>query len=202
MRSLFSILLLLALFFVYTGCKPLIVILKGNGAPPKKERELIEARGDSMLTGLKAAALYIYPVTVPSQMNKFHVQYSIKIAEALKNAGFTNITILKDEPREIPYTPQSNQAAMFWERAMGFSKYVKNHPGKPDGFMVMVDVLGTPGKWIGGVHLYTANTSGDLAHIIFWNSHWELFKEFNPKDLDDVSKMISTYLIRSAKPAR
>ena len=60
-------------------------------------------------------------------------------------------------------------------------------------------MLGAPERGsIGAVHVMAVTATGEMAYRRLWNSHQPLYKEVQPRSLDDVVQMVVTDLSRSA----
>jgi len=68
-------------------------------------------------------------------------------------------------------------------------------------YVLAVDVLGAPERGsVGAVHAMAVTARGELAYHAIWNSHQDLYKEIQPRTLDDANKMVIADLARwSAK---
>jgi len=83
---------------------------------------------------------------------------------------------------KMPVKWGHDQAKMAQRSAKAFASKVKD-AGIQTEYALLIEILSNPGETqVGGVHYYLSDRSGNLADGGLTNSHWEEFKEVQPKD--------------------
>jgi hypothetical protein len=179
-------------------------LVHNSGAPPKAERQRLEARKDSTARALPTHRLVVLPVTVLARGNPADTVAARAIAGELARRGLGAPTVA---PRgdSLPFRAQPNEARIFWDRFLALAAHERAHPRPDADYVLQVDVFGAPERGsIGAVHAMMVAHDGTLAYSGFWNSHQPLYKEMRPTTLDDVARMVATDLERhaAARPPR
>lgn len=105
-------------------------------------------------------------------------------------------------PVALPFEPHPNQAMIFWRRFRALQSAVRAQPPADADLVLHVDVIGTPGRVLGAVHVIGVGADGTMRSMGFWNSHQPLWKEVRPVTLDDALRMVVLDAERSVRAAR
>jgi hypothetical protein len=122
----------------------------------------------------------VYPVNV---INPFRMDHDTGLAD--KVVSFLNTEGLAkalptDTPVRYTFEPSSVQPKMAAAGARALSAQVKKDGIETD-YALLIEIL-EKRTGLHGVHFYLADSSGQLADGGLTNSHWEEFKEVQPKD--------------------
>ena len=192
-----SLLLVFLLFSQCGGinktCRLTGVLIKAivtrSGAPPKAELRAIEAREQEFLHECRNKKLLIYAVNILGNRPAIDSAGAVAMQTQLAEIGIQNTEIFS-EPLNLPFRPQPNEAAIFWERAQAFQGEIV-HIASASAYVLMIDVFGNlrAGK-IAAVHGYVATPDAQLAYINLYNSHHDLFRQVAPQTVSDACRLI------------
>ncbi len=176
-----------------------LAVVHNSGAPPRAERDRIDVREAAMLANLGRARVLVLPVTILGREQRFDSAAAVRFADSLKALGVQAKASGTAVP--LPYEPQPNELFTFWTRFKALGDWVRAHPASDADYVLAIDVLGAPERGsVGAVHAMAVTARGELAYRALWNSHQDLYKEIQPRTLDDANKMVITDLARrSAK---
>lgn len=130
-------------------------------------------------------SITVFPVRVVAGQN---AEYNVElgqsvldylIAENIGQGGLSPIAAT------FPVQWHRNQAKMLRESAQNFSLIVKEMHIETD-YVFMVETLGNADKThIGGVHCYLLTSDGEFVDTRLTNSHWDEYKQVEPKTPQD-----------------
>jgi hypothetical protein len=175
-----------------------VAVVHNSGAPPHEEMVRIDEREREFLRTLSHRRVLILPVAVLGRTVRSDTATAVAIAEQLRarNLGLASVG---GEPIVLPFERQPNEAVILWSRFKALAASVAAHPRNDIDYVVQVDVLGSPERGsIGAVHVMAVTAAGEMAYRRLWNSHQALYKEVQPRSLDDVVRMVVTDLSRGA----
>lgn len=177
-----------------------VAVVHQSGAPPRAERDRIDAREAEMLKRLAGSRVVVLPVAILGRNRRYDSTAAAKLAESLSVRGVRATAAAA--PMALPYEPQPNELLTFWTRFKALGDSVRAHPVADADYVLAVDVMGAPERGsVGAVHaMAVTGTGGELTYRAGWNSYQSLYKEIKPRSLDDASRMVVTDLARrSAK---
>lgn len=99
----------------------------------------------------------------------------------------------------LPTVWYMNEAKMLGESAAAFGAWVREHPVETRYALIADYLLGERG--VGGVHVVVVDGDGRVVDVSLWNSHWDAFKEVEPRDVDGCTEVVLRGLARQW-PAR
>ena len=174
-----------------------VAVVHDSGAPPREERARIDAREAEMLRELSRRRLVVLPVAVLGRSpTRYDTAAAEAIARRLRAEGFSLTTADSAGP-SLPFEPQVNEAAIFWARFHALAGEIAAHPRRDADYVLLVDVFGAPERGlVGAVHAMAVTGTGEMAYRGLWNSHQPLYKEFQPRSLDDAARMVATDIVR------
>jgi hypothetical protein len=125
----------------------------------------------------------VYPVNVINPMDHPPIDHDTELAD--KIAEFLNAegqakALLTDTPVRYTFEPSPSQPKMAAAGARALSAQVIKDGIKTE-YALLVEILEGRTE-LHGVHFYLSDSSGQLANGGLTNSHWEEFKEVQPKD--------------------
>jgi hypothetical protein len=161
--------------------------------PPEKECEEIDARAQEFLKGAKTSRLTIYAVYVMDEPPRHESEAAEMLAKKLRRLGFRRVAVC-EAPADLPFRPQPNELAMFWERAQALASHVRANPLDTD-YVLMVDAFadfeGAVGPvHVAAVHVAVTDGQGRLSYVLLRNSHHPHYQEIKPKSRDDVCRLV------------
>jgi len=172
-----------------------VAVVHNSGAPARAERDRIDAREAVMLKELGRARLVVLPVTILGRGQKYDSPAATRLAESLSTRGMH--ATASSSAVALPYEPQPNELLTFWTRFKSLGDSIRAHPVGDADYVLAVDVLGAPERGsVGAVHAMAVTARGELAYHAIWNSHQDLYKEIQPRTLDDANKMVIADLAR------
>ena len=203
MRSLSFAFLLFSLTACAQGCavtKALYsAVVHGSGAPSREERALIDRREQLFLHELPRRRLVILPVAILGRVVRYDTVTARAIAEQLRSAGL-GAPEVASASLPIPFSPQPNEAAIFWSRFRAFADSVRVHQQFDADYVLLVDLFGAPERGsIAAVHAMVVTTRGDMAYRGAWNSHQRLYREFKPTTSTDAARMVAADMVRRSR---
>ena len=124
----------------------------------------------------------VYPVNVVKGTTVEHDEdLARKVVTFLRQEKLAE-PVLGTAVVEIPVRWRHNQAKMAEQSANAFAAKVKKAAIQTD-YALLVEILCNKNETsVGGVHFYLCDRGGLLASGGLTNSHWEEFKEVQPKD--------------------
>jgi hypothetical protein len=125
------------------------------------------------------------------------------IADTLRGAGLGK-PVVAEQPMVMSFTPETNEAMIFWARFKSLSDSVRAHPPANADYVLVVDVIGVAPErgGLAGVHAMVVTSTGEMAYRGMWNSAQTLYKEFKPRTVDDATRMIAADIIRRSRAER
>lgn len=158
--------------------------------PPEKECEEIDARAQEFLKEAKTSRLTIYAVYVGMPPRHDPDPEAAKmLARKLEGAGFQRVSVLED-PADLPFKLEPNELAIFWKRARALASQIQAKPPDTD-YVLMVDVFADFDKGaVGPVHVAATNAQGQFAYLALRNSHHPVYREIQPKSMDDMFRLV------------
>lgn len=175
-----------------------VAVVHNSGAPPHEEMVRIDERERAFLRTLAHRRVLILPVAVLGRAVRYDTSIAAAIAEQLR-ANHLGLASAGASPIALPFEPQPNEAVILWSRFRALAAHIAAHPRNDVDYVLQVDVLGAPDRGsIGAVHVMAVTATGEMAYRRLWNSHQALYKEVQPRSLDDVVKMVVTDLSRGA----
>jgi hypothetical protein len=174
-----------------------VAVVYNSGAPPRAELERIDKRERELGRTLSSRRVLILPVAVLGRTVRYDTAAAAAIATRL---GEKNLAIAKAATDSIvlPFEPQPNEALTLWTRFKALSASITQHPRTDADYVVQVDVLGAPERGsIGAVHVMAVTGKGAMAYRRLWNSQQPLYKEIQPRSMDDAVRMVLTDLARN-----
>lgn len=170
-----------------------IAVVHNSGAPPRAERDRIDARESEMLKRLAGSRVVVLPVTILGRDRRYDSAAAAKFAESLSVRGVR--ATASGMPVVLPYEPQPNELFTFWTRFKALGDSIREHPVPDADYVFAVDVMGAPERGsVGAVHAMSVSGTGELAYRALWNSHQALYQEVKPRSLDDAARMVLTDL--------
>lgn len=165
-------------------------------APSRAEREAMALREKSMMKELESTPVIVLPVAIHGSSTRYDADAAAAIAEALNRRGYANVRAAR-EPVEIPYKSRINESAVYWQRFRELAESFRSRPWSDCEYVVQVDIFGDPAiEKIGAVHAMSVTSRGEMAFGELLNSHQALYREFSPRNVDDVVKMVATQISR------
>lgn len=157
--------------------------------PPENECEEIDARAQEFLKGTKTSRLTIYAVYVMDEPPRRDPEAAKMLAGKLEVVGFERVSVFEN-PADLPFEPEPNELNIFWKRARAFASQIQARPLDTD-YVLMVDVFADFERGaVGPVHAATTNGQGDFAYLALRNSHHPLYREIQPKSMDDMFRLV------------
>lgn len=157
--------------------------------PPEKECKEIDARAQEFLKEAKTSRLTIYAVYVMDEPPRHDPEAAEMLAGKLEGAGFQQVTVLEN-PGVLPFEPEPNELNIFWKRARAFASQVQARPPDTD-YVLVVDVFADFEKGaVGPVHAAATNAEGQFAYLALRNSHHPVYREIQPKSMDDMCRLV------------
>jgi len=83
---------------------------------------------------------------------------------------------------EIPLERKRIQSAMIKQTARAFPLLIQQRGIETEYALLVEFLCNSKETHLGAVHVYLADRKGNLAAFVLSNSHWEDFKEVQPKD--------------------
>jgi hypothetical protein len=113
---------------------------------------------------------------------------TIRLAQFVADQGLAQIT---RSDAQVPLTPgwRRNQAGMLRTSADEFCAYVKANPIQTE-FAFLAEYLIRGGGRVGGIHYYIVDSNGGLAAAGLMNSHWPIFKEVDPSNIEECDQAL------------
>ena len=90
--------------------------------------------------------------------------------------------VLTTTPAELPVQWRANQAKMAQHRAKAFAETVKKDVIQTDYALLAEILCNADETQVMGVHYYLSDRGGQLADGGLVNSHWDEFKQVQPRD--------------------
>ena len=175
-----------------------VAVVHNSGAPPREEMARIDERERELLRSLSSRRVLILPVAVLGRSVRYDTSTAGAIAKQLDAMNLGHAAVAAT-PIALPFERQPNEAVILWSRFTALAGYVAANPRKDVDYVVQVDVLGAPERGsIGAVHVLAVTATGEMAYRRLWNSRQPLYKEVQPRTLDDVVRMVVTDLSRGA----
>jgi hypothetical protein len=173
-------------------------LVHNSGAPPSDERDRIEARGREFLRTLPTRRVTVVPVVLLGRTMRYDTTTAASIAAQLTARGLGTVTFEHDAT-QLPFEPQPNELAIFLQRFNALAASAAARPRSDVDYVMLIDVFGAPARGsVGAVHVMVVTAQGEMAYLGFWNSHQALYKEIQPRSLDDVARMVVTDIARRA----
>lgn len=124
----------------------------------------------------------VYPVNVVKGTTIEHDEdLARKVMTFLRQENLAE-PVLGSDDVEIPFQWSIGQPKMVQRSALAFASMVKE-TGIETDYALLVEILCNPTEtWVGGVHFYLSDRSGNLANGGLTNSHWPEFQEVQPHD--------------------
>ena len=177
-----------------------IAVVHNSGAPPREELTRIAERERELLRTLPGRRVLILPVAVLGRSVRHEPAASVAIAAQLR-AKDRGIASAATDSLVLPFEPQPNELAILWSRFHALADSVAAHPQADVDYIVLVDVFGAPDRGsVGAVHVMAVTGTGEMAFRRLWNSHQALYKEVQPRSLDDVVRMVVRGFSSDSKP--
>ena len=138
----------------------------------------------------------VYPVNVIRPPGTIHpnVQLAEKVVTFLETEELAKPLLVK-EPVLYDFVFSANQAKIVANSAKGFAAQIKE-AGIETDYALLVEIMILPNGVPGGVHYYLSDPEGEIADGSFTNSHWDEFKEVQPKSPDDGYEVATRMLRR------
>jgi hypothetical protein len=161
--------------------------------PPEKECEEIDARAEEFLEEGQDKKVMIYAVYVMGEPPRHEPEAAEMLAEKLRGLGFRRVAVC-EAPADLPFRPQPNELAIFWERAQALASHIRANPLDTD-YVLMVDAFadfeGAVGPvHVAAVHVAVTDGQGRLSYVLLRNSHHPHYQEIRPKSRDDVCRLV------------
>jgi len=157
--------------------------------PPEQECEEIDARAEEFLKEAKTCRLTVYAVYVMGEPPGREPEAAQLLASKLEGAGFQRVSVLED-PADLPFDPEPNELNIFWKRARAFASQIQARPLDTD-YVLVVDVFADFEKGaVGPVHAAATNGEGQFAYLALRNSHHPVYREIQPKSMDDMFRLV------------
>ena len=157
--------------------------------PPENECEEIDARAKEFLEGAKTSRLTIYAVYVMDEPPRHDPEAAKMLARKLEVVGFERVSVFEN-PADLPFEPEPNELNIFWKRARSFASEIQAQPLETD-YVLMVDVFADFEEGaVGPVHAATTNGEGQFAYLALRNSHHPVYREIQPKSMDDMFRLV------------
>jgi hypothetical protein len=167
-----------------------LAVVHNSGAPPRAERERIDAREAVMLANLGRARVVVLPMTILGREARFDSAAAVRFADSLAALGVR--VRASGTAVSLPYEPQPNELFTFWTRFRALGDWVRAHPVSDADYVLAVDVLGAPERGsVGAVHAMAVTSTGELAYHALWNSHQPLYQKIQPRSTDDAIRMVA-----------
>ena len=178
-------------------------IVHNSGAPPAAERARIDEREQTFLRALPERRLVVAPVVILRTKQVYDSTAAASIADSLRRAGL-GAPVVAEHPMVMPFTPETNEAMIFWARFKSLADSVRAHPPANADYVLLIDVIGVAPerRTLGAVHAMVVTSTGEMAYREAWNSAQALYKEFKPRTVDDAARMVATDIIRRARAQR
>jgi hypothetical protein len=124
----------------------------------------------------------VYPVNVVKGVTVEHDEdLAIDLMTFLRRENLAE-PVLAGDVVEIPFQWSRSQPKMARRSALAFASMVKE-TGIATDYALLVEILCNPNEtWVGGVHFYLSDRTGNLANGGLTNSHWPEFQEVQPHD--------------------
>ena len=171
-----------------------LAVVHNSGAPPRAERDSMDARERVMLRAGAKPRIIIYPVAVLGRATEYDSSAAVDLARQLTALGMPARVAVR--PVELPYERQPNEALTLWTRFRALSDSVRRHPVLDADYLMYVDVFGARAF---AVHVMTTTANGEMAYRRAWNSHQPLYKEVQPSSIADAIRMVALDIQRSTK---
>lgn len=161
--------------------------------PPEEECRQIDARAEEFFKDGQGKKVTIYAVYTMGVSPRPDREAAEMLAEKLRRLGFRRVAVY-EAPADLPFHPQPNELAIFWERAQALAAHVRANPLDTD-YVLMVDAFadfeGAEGPvHVAAVHVATTDGQGRLSYVLLRNSHHPLYQEIRPKSRDDVCRLV------------
>lgn len=127
----------------------------------------------------------VFPVNIVRGEKVDHSMFLARqIAKFLQDEELAIPTFVR-EPIQYPFTWYRNQAKMAENSARAFAASIEENGIETDYALLIEILVVSGGSKIGGVHFYLTDANGLLADGGLTNSHWDEFKEVQPKNQKD-----------------
>jgi hypothetical protein len=175
-----------------------VAVVHNSDAPPRKELARIDERERELARTLSSRRVLILPVAVLGGTVRYDTAAAAAIATQLRAKNLA-IAMAGTDSLVLPFQRQPNEALTLWTRFKALSANITEHPRTGADYVVQVDVLGAPDRGsIGAVHVMAVTGKGEMAYRRLWNSHQALYKEIQPRSMEDAVRMVVTDLARNA----
>ena len=190
--------LVLAATSLLAGCASSCAIARGlysavvqrSGAPPREELRAYRGRDSTIGRELSSLRVVVLPVSVIGRTPHADSQAAERLATTLAGRHVVASASVGEEAG-LPFEPHPNELMIFWTRFRALQAQVRAHPPRGADLVLQVDVFGRPERGlVGAVHVMGVRADGTLTYGSFWNSHQELFREVQPKSVDDAVRMV------------
>lgn len=178
-----------------------VAIVHNSGAPPKHERDAMDARSDSLMRRVSSLRIVVLPVAVLGRDVTFDTAAAATLATQLNALGGIDARV-SPEPATLPLERQPNEALIYWTRFKALAANVAAHPHPNTDLVMLVDVIGVPTVGnLAAVHVMSTTGTGAMAYGRLWNSRQARYREIMPRSLDDVAGMVAAD-VRDQRPPR
>jgi len=175
-------------------------IVHHSGAPPREELARIDQREEKFLRDLSQRRLLVAPVAILRATPQYDSRAATLLADSLRKAGLGS-PVVAAQPIVLPFTPQPNEAVIFWSRFKALGDSVRSHPPADADYVLLVDVIGVAPqrRTLGAVHVMVVTSAGEMTYHGMWNSAQPLYKELQPRTVDDAGRMVAIDITRRAR---
>ncbi|MCK6446813.1 MAG: hypothetical protein L6Q99_10510 [Planctomycetes bacterium] len=173
----------------------LVVLATASCAGPNVDR----AAQERFLAELGRTTVTVFPAHVNrAGGEEFDERAAARIAALANERGWFDARTSSSHV-SLPTAWYMNEAKMLGDSAAAFADFVREHPVETRYALIADYLLGTHG--VGGVHVVVVDGEGRVVDVSLWNSHWDAFREVQPKDVDGCTEVVLRGLARQW-PAR
>jgi hypothetical protein len=172
-----------------------VAVVHNSGAPPRAERDAIDARQRAMLRELPNKRVLILPVAVLGRDTQYDSVAARALADELNRDSLAQARVAVS-PVVLPFEAQPNEALTLWTRFNALADSVRAHPPAEFDYVLLVDVFG-PRAF--AVHAMGVTARGEMAYVNAWNSHQAFYKEVKPQNVNDAVRMVALDIRRGTR---
>jgi hypothetical protein len=175
------------------GCRVARVVTAAfhSGTPPRAERRFIDERTTTMLRDLRHQRLVVLPVAVIGTTIAYDSEGARTLAARLRSDDFAN-AVARPQAMKLTFQPSSNESAIFWRRFRALAANVQASPPRDADYVMLIDVFGAPDhRPLAAIHVMVVNSRGEMAYHAAWNSVQSLYKQVQPRSIDDAVRMVA-----------
>jgi len=184
------------LLLLVQGCQLMMYpCARAFGSPSESELKQCRAAFEHLKEGRTTARTVVYPVVNPRQEQPMALAGTAAyVAEQLQAKGWTNCTIATNPPAVAGTPLGHNQLRYMWDRAHGYSQWVRDSQPAGD-FHLFIEILSARSGEIIGIHCYVVDATGQIAYVRLSNSHH--FGDQPPQDSEAACQFILKFLLHS-----